>query len=148
VRTNLRNSNADGRLVGAITYGSRDTGGAYETRDFTWTTQSNHTVSNWYTGSASFNYYRYRNANNDTILDSPYSTYAILTGTQHALFPNGMRLVRLIDAAEFNNLVAAGGLPAPGQVLASRSTSDFLSTSARQFRRPAFRYQGDVAWGG
>ena len=82
----------------------------------------------------------------DTIGDPAFSTFTILEGTPNALFPNGTRLVRLIDSAEFNSLVAAGALPAPGQFLASRSSSDFPFTSVRELRRPAVRYQGDVTW--
>ena len=62
------------------------------------------------------------------------------------MFPNGTRLVRLIDQAEFNRLVAAGALPAPGQFLGSRASSDFPFDSLTEFRRPAVRYQGDYAW--
>ena len=79
----------------------------------------------------------------------PFSTYAILAGTPNAPYPNGTRLVRLLDAAEFNTLAAAGALPAPGQFLASAQTSDFLSdplTEVTRFRRPAVRYQGDYNW--
>jgi outer membrane cobalamin receptor len=56
--------------------------------------------------------------------------------------------VRVIDAAEFDALAAAGAAPAPGQFLAARESFDFPFTSATAFRRPAFRYQGDYAWGG
>ncbi|MFL6112752.1 MAG: TonB-dependent receptor domain-containing protein, partial [Catenulispora sp.] len=45
------------------------------------------------------------------------------------------------------SLVAAGALPAPGQFLASRSSSDFVSDSFTQLSRPAVRYQGDFSWG-
>ena len=84
--------------------------------------------------------------------------YAILTGTPNAIFPNGTRLVRLIGASEFNTLVAAGATPAPGQFLGSATISDFPFNPAgcetatpsclTQFRRPAFRYQGDLQWAG
>ena len=146
LRTNLRYSKGLGRSVGPITYGSRDTGGVYDTKDVSWTVAADH-VAGRYTGSGSFNYFYYRNESSDLVGDPAFSTFAILTGTPNALFPNGTQLVRLIDSAEFDSLVAAGALPAPGQFLASRSSSDFPFTSFRELRRPAVRYQGDVAWG-
>ena len=145
LRTNLRYSQAQGKNVGPITYGSRDTGGIYDSTDVSWTVAADHAAGR-YTGAASFNYFYYRSESSDTVGDPPFSTFTILTGTPNALYPNGTRLVRLIDAAEFNTLVAAGALPAPGQFLASRSTSDFPFTSERELRRPAARYQGDIAW--
>jgi outer membrane receptor protein involved in Fe transport len=54
----------------------------------------------------------------------------------------------LIGAAEFNALAAAGGLPAPGQFLASRQVADFPFASTTEFERPAFRYQADYSVGG
>ncbi|NIS66304.1 MAG: hypothetical protein GTO05_14320, partial [Gemmatimonadales bacterium] len=37
---------------------------------------------------------------------------------------------------------------AAGQFLASGQSFDFPFTSVTEFRRPAFRYQGDYAWSG
>ena len=57
--------------------------------------------------------------------------------------------MRLLEAGEFNGLVAAGALPAPGQFLASAQSPDFLSnpaTEVTRFRRPSIRYQGDYNW--
>ena len=146
LRSNARYSTGEGRSVGPITFGSRDTGGVYLTKDFSWTLAADHAAGSRYTGSGTVNYYRYRNESSDLVGDPPYSTYAVLEGIQNALYPNGVRLVRLIDLAEFNSLVAAGATPGPGQFLASRSSSDFPFTSARAFRRPAVRYQGDFTW--
>ena len=148
LRGGLRYSDGDGKVVGPLTYGARDTGTAYETRDLTVYGTVSHTIGSRFTGSASVNYFRYRGRSVDTIAD-PFSTYAILTGTPNALYPNGTRLVRLIDAGEFDRLVAAGGLPAPGQFLGSSQSFDFLSnpaTEVTRFRRPAIRYQGDYSW--
>jgi outer membrane cobalamin receptor len=147
LRTVLRYSNGQGRSVGPITYGSRDTGGIYDTKDVSWTVASDHAAGR-FTGAASVNYFYYRNRSSDTIADPAYSTFTILTGTPNALYPNGTQLVRLIDATEFASLVAAGALPAPGQFLASRVSNDSPFTSSRELRRPAFRYQGDVVWAG
>jgi vitamin B12 transporter len=148
LRTNLRYSRGQGRNVGPITYGARDTGGIYDTNDLTWTVAANHTAGAHYAGTGTFNYFRYSTESSDTFGDPPYSTYTILEGTPNALFPNGTRLVRLIDVTEFNALVAAGATPAAGQFLASRTSSDFPFVSSREFRRPAVRYQGDLAWSG
>jgi vitamin B12 transporter len=148
LRGGLRYSDGDGTVVGPLTYGARDTGAAYETRDLTVYGTVSHTIGSRFTGSGSVNYFRYRGRSADTVSDS-FSTYAILTGTPNALYPNGTRLVRLIDVGEFNTLVAAGGLPAPGQFLASAQSFDFLSnpaTEVTRFRRPAIRYQGDYNW--
>ena len=148
-RAGLRYSDGKGKVVGPVTYGARDTGTAYQTRDLTVYGTVSHTIGSRFTGSGSVDYFRYRGRSADTIAD-PFSTYAILTGTPGALYPNGTRLVRLIDAAEFNTLVAAGARPAPGQFLASAQSFDFLSnplTEVSRFRRPAARYQGDYNWG-
>jgi outer membrane receptor protein involved in Fe transport len=148
VRGGLRYSDGDGKTIGPVTYGARDTGTAYQTQDLTVHGTVSHTVGSRFTGSGSVNYFRYRGRSADTMAD-PFPTYAILTGTPNALYPNGTRLVRLVDAGEFNALVAAGGLPAPGQFLASAESLDFLSdpaTEVMRFRRPAIRYQGDYSW--
>ena len=149
VRTGLRYSDGNGSVVGPVTYGARDTGTASQTRDLTVYGTVSHTMGSRFTGNGTINYFRHRGRFVDTISD-PFSTYAILTGTPDALYPNGTRLVRLIDAAEFDTLVAAGARPAPGQFLASAQSFDFLSSPATEvmrFRRPAVRYQGDYTWG-
>lgn len=148
VRGALRFTKASGRSVGPITYGARDTGGTYETRDLSGHLDLSHSIGSRLTGAATFNYFRYKSVSGDTVGDPAFFTYAILEGTPNAIFPNGSRLVRLIGAAEFNALAAAGATPAPGQFLASRPSFDFPFTSASRFRRPAFRYQADYAWSG
>jgi vitamin B12 transporter len=147
-RSGVRYSDGDGNVVGPLTYGARDRGTAYQTRDLTVYGSVSHVAGSRFTGTGTVNYFRYRGRSADTISD-PFSTYAILTGTPNALYPNGSRLVRLLDASEFNALVAAGALPAPGQFLASAQSSDFLSnpaTEVTRFRRPSIRYQGDYSW--
>ena len=148
LRGGLRSTKADGKSVGAIVYGARNTGGAYETRDLSGHLDLSHSFGSRFSGSASFNYFRYKSYSADTIADPPFSTYTILEGTPNAIYPNGTRLVRLIDVTEFNTLVAAGATPAPGQFLASRQSSNFPFTSNAEFERPAFRYQADYAWAG
>ena len=74
--------------------------------------------------------------------------FAVLSGTPGAIFPDSPRLVRLVTAAEFDALRAAGHLPAD-QFLASTpfGISDFPFASESALRRPAFKYQADYTWG-
>ncbi len=148
LRGGMRYTKADGKSVGAIAYGARDSGGAYDTKDRSGHLDVSHSIGGRYSGTASFNAFRYDGLSADTIGDPAFGTYAILAGTPNAIFPNGSRLVRLVAAAEFNSLVAAGATPGPGQFLASRQSSDFPFTSASEFGRTAFRYQGDYSWSG
>lgn len=148
LRGGLRSTTADGKSVGAITYGARNTGGVYRTRDRSGHLDLSHSFGARLTGVASFNYFHYTSDSADTIADPPFATYAVLAGTPNAIYPNGTRLVRLVGAAEFNALVAAGATPGPGQFLASRQSANFPYTSTSAFSRPAFRYQADYAWAG
>jgi vitamin B12 transporter len=148
VRASARYTRGKGKSVGQIAYGARDTGGVYDTRDFSGAIGVTHAIGSRLTGSASYNDFRYTSDSADAIGDAPYSVFAVLSGTPNAIFPNGTRLVRLIGAAEFNALAAAGGLPAPGQFLASRQVADFPFASTTEFERPAFRYQADYSVGG
>ena len=148
VRGGVRATTADGKSVGAITYGARNTGSAYDTTDRSGHVDLSHSIGSRWSGTASFNYFRYRSEAADAIADPAFFTYAVLEGTPNAIFPNGTRLVRLVDAGEFDALVAAGATPGPGQFLASRRSSNFPFTSSSEFTRPAFRYQADYAWSG
>ena len=147
LKTSLRASRAQGRSVGNVTFGSLDTGGAYDTEDVSWHTELAHTIGTRFTGTGSFNYFHANSVSADGFEDPPFETYAVLTGTPGALYPNGTRLVRLIDVDEFNALASAGAVPAPGQFLASAFSFDFPYDSRTEFRRPALRYQGDFLWG-
>jgi outer membrane cobalamin receptor len=147
--TSIRTSNAQGRSVGPITYGSRDTGTASDTQNLSWQAAASHTIGARYAGDGSVEYFRYIQMSTDTIVDTPYTTRAILEGTPNALYPNGVRLVRLVDQAEFDSLIDAGASPGPGQFLASAMTFDFPSNVAQtrtRFYRPAVRYHGDYTW--
>jgi outer membrane cobalamin receptor len=149
VTTTIRASNMQGRGVGPITFGSRDTGAAYDTKNVSWQAGVPHTLGTRYTGTGSVNYFRYVQLSTDTIVDAPYSTYAVLEGAPNALYPDGVRLVRFVDQTEFESLRAAGATPGPGQFLAASTTFDFPSNLIQErttFDRPSVRYQGDVAW--
>ena len=88
LRSSLRKSDANGRTVGPITYGSRGSGGVYETEDLSWHANVSHAIGGRFTGTGTVNYFRYGNFTTDTIADPPYATYAILEGTPNALFPS------------------------------------------------------------
>ena len=150
VRSSLRYSHAQGRNPGNITYGARNTGFTHDTKDLSWNTDASHTAGDRYAATATVNYFRYHSVVADTINDDPFPTFAVLEGTPGALFPNGVRLVRLVDETEFDALVAAGATPGPGQFLASTLNFDFPFNplfNPTRFRRPAVRYQGDYGWG-
>jgi len=147
LRTGVRVNDANGRLVGQIGYGILNTGGAADTRDVNWYLNVNHTTGGRYAGTATVNYYRADNVSSDTGTDATVNVYALLSGTPGALFPEGPRLVRLLSASEYDSLLLTT-LPA-GQFVASTSFGfgDFPFTSRTQFRRPAFRYTGELLWG-
>lgn len=148
VRASARYTTGEGRSVGQIAYGARDTGTRYHTRDVSGSLTLTHAIAARLTGIATYNDFRYTSRSSDAIADPPFGVYAVLSGTPNALFPNGTRLVRLIDADEFSALTAAGARPAPGQFLASRQVADFPFDSTVRFERPAFRYQADYTAGG
>lgn len=143
----VRYTRASGRSVGQLVYGARDTGTTYETRDLSSYVSFTHAIGPRLIGSATYNDFRYKSRSADIVGDAPFATYAVLAGTPNALFPNGTRLVRLIDVTEFTSLVAAGATPGTGQFLASRQTSDFPFDSVAEVNRPAFRYQADYSFG-
>ena len=149
-RTGVRYATSDGRLVGPIGYGRGDTGTAYDATDLSWDGDLSHSIGSRYTGTAAVTYYRHEFGASDAVADAPYSIFALLEGTPGAMFPQSPRLVRLLTADEFASL-SAGAALGPGQFIASRTgISDFVSprsASETQFRRPRFRYQGDLAWG-
>lgn len=147
VRGSVRYTRANGRSIGPITFGARDAGTGYETRELSGYLSLSHAIGSRLTGSATLNAFDYESRSTDAVAD-PFNVYAILTGTPNAVFPHGTRLVRLIDATEFDALVAAGGTPGPGQFLASRQVADFPFSSTLQFKRPALRYQADLTAGG
>src|SRR5687768_7906761 len=146
LRTAARYTRGFGRSPGPITFGSRDIGTRYTTRDMSWHADVAHTLGHRFAGTGNVNYFQYDSRSEDAIGVPSFSTFAILEGTPNALFPNGMRLVRLITQPEFAALSAAGAQPAPGQVLASSTSFEGTFNSLNEIRRPAIRYQGDFTW--
>lgn len=148
VRGVLRRTDASGRVVGPIAFGARDRGTAYDSDDLSLNVDVSDRLTSRYSHRAALSYYRVDSLSADTIGDPSFNIYALLSGRPGALFPDGPRLVRLLDRAEFDRLSTnTGALPA-GQFLATTpfGVSDFPYTSPSEFRRPAFKYQGDFDW--
>ena len=78
--TGLRVSRAQGRSVGNITFGSRDTGGEYDTEDVSWHTELTHTVGTRFLARARLQLLpRTARCLQDDVDDPPFATYAILS---------------------------------------------------------------------
>ena len=150
LRSGLRYSNAQGRSVGAIAYGARNTGAAYDTQDLSWHLNVNHTAGTRYSGTATVNYFRADNLSADSIDDPAVNAFLVLEGTPGAPFPESPRLVRTVTQSEYASLLATQASLPTGQFLATTAfgIDDFVSTSETKFRRPAIKYQGDLLWGG
>jgi outer membrane cobalamin receptor len=149
IRTGLRYSNGDGRSVGNFVYGISDSGTEDFTKDLSWHLNVSHVLGSRYTGTGTINYFRSDFESNDRVLDPTVSVYALLEGRPGAIFPDSPRLVRLLTQPEFANLSANPGGLGANQFVASTpfGASDFApSLFESQFRRPAFRYHGDIAW--
>ncbi len=150
LRSGIRYSNARGRSIGQVAYGARDTGTRYDTRDLTLHVRFNQQLGSRVNHSASAAYYGGRSNTSDLVADPAYNVYTVLEGTPGARFPQSPRLVRLINRASFDQISAGRELLRPGQFLASTAfaQSDFPFSSNTKFRRPALKYQADVAWAG
>jgi outer membrane receptor protein involved in Fe transport len=118
LRSTVRYSNAEGRAVGNIAFGARDTGTAYDTKDFSWHLDASHTAGTRYTGRATVMYFRNDGLSSDTIADPSFDVYALLSGEPGAIFPRAPRLVRLLDRGEFESLSQSPDALAAGQFLA------------------------------
>lgn len=147
LRLTGRYSDADGRSVGPIVYGARDTGTRFDSRDRAISVQYRQAFSGAFEHSATAAYFDSDSVSVDAVADPPYFIYAILEGAAGALFPDSPRLVRLISEPEFAALAAGPTLPA-GQYLVSTPSgvSDFVSSSTTPFRRPSFAYRANIAW--
>ena len=148
LRAGLRYSTADSRSVGAIGFGSRDTGTAYDTEDLSWHVALTHRYAPTLTGAATVAYSRADAVSIDSIADPGFELYAILSGTPGARFPASPRLVRFVDQATFNALRGNPALIPAGEFLASTpfGVDDFTFHAPTSFRRPAFSYKADWMW--
>ncbi len=143
VRAGVRYSKADGHSVGPLNYGSRDSGGAYDTKDLSAHTTVTHAIGSRFTGTGTFNYFRYESVSADRVVDPPYSTFAILAGTPNALVSErdasraAGRSSRVQPAGRRRGVAGAGtvsrlaseqrfhvqqpdGIPAPGRKVSRR----------------------------
>lgn len=148
IRSGLRVSDSQGRSVGQLVFGARDTGTGYDTRDLSWHLGVTHRIAPRVTGTGTVAYFRNDSDIADRVADPSVNVFAILSGRPGAVFPAGPRLVRLIDQGTFNAIRAGTqSLPA-GQFIATTpfGVGDFPFTSRTKFRRPAFKYQADYAW--
>ena len=147
VRTTIRYSDAEGKGIGAIDFGNRDTGTASTSKDLSWQVSAAHHLTATATGVGTAAYSRSHTTSVDRIADPTFNLYAILAGIPGARFPDSPRLVRFVDRATFEALRAGGGAR-PGEFLASTpfGVSDFPFSSATRYRRPAFKYQADWMW--
>jgi outer membrane receptor protein involved in Fe transport len=151
IRTAFRYSDARGRSVGQIVYGLRDTGTAYNTKDLAWHLNFEHRLTPRFNHSALVGYFRTKGLSADTIADPTTNVYAILDGTPGAIFPNGPRLVRLLDKPTFDAIAGGAQSLSGTQFLATTpfgaGFGDFPFTSSSEVRRPAVKYQADYTWG-
>ena len=69
-RGGVRYSDGDGKVVGPITYGARDRGTAYQTRDLTAHGSVSHVLGSRFTGTGTVNYFRYRGRSADNVVGS------------------------------------------------------------------------------
>ena len=151
LRGGIRYSNAQGRVPGNIVYGANDTGTAYDTVDLAWHVALSHALGARYSGTGTVNGFRTSLTSADTIADPSFNVYALLEGRPGAIFPQSPRLVRLLTQDEFLALQSTGDVGA-GRFLATTpfGVNDFASAvpSRSEFRRPVFRYTGELPWGG
>ena len=148
LRMGARYSDGQGRAVGPIAYGPGDTGTASDSREVSWHLDFTHRIAPRATGTATAAYSRNDAEFVDLVADRPFNVFAILTGRPGAVFPEGPRLVRLVDEATFTLLQTGTRALGPGEFLATTpfGVGDFPFTSETAFRRPAFKYQADIAW--
>ena len=148
VRTGLRYSDAQGRSVGPIAYGSRNTGSAYNTKDLSWHLDATHRLAPRATGTATMAYFRNNSESSDRVADPAYNLFAVMAGQPGALFPGSPRLVRFIDQPTFDAIRAGTRRIGAGEFLATTpfGVSNFPFTTLTKFRRPSFKYQADLAW--
>ena len=150
LRTGFRDSDAQGRAVGQIAYGPGDRGTRADTEDLSWHLRFDQLLMPAVHHTATVTYFRSDQVSEDAIADPPYNVHAILEGQPGARFPESPRLVRLLDQASFETLVADPSSLAVGQFLATTpfGVRDFPGTFESQFRRPSVKYQLDLTWRG
>ncbi|MBM3820415.1 MAG: hypothetical protein FJW14_15550 [Acidimicrobiia bacterium] len=150
VRGGVRYSDAQGKSVGQIAFGVRDTGQAYDSRDLSWHLGATHRLAPRVTGTGTVSYFRNDTDSQDRVADPAVTAFAVLGGRIGAVFPESPRLVRLIDRTTFE-AIRTGASPLPaGQFLATTpfgvAFGDGTFSSRTRLRRPAFKYHADYTW--
>ncbi len=150
LRTGVRYSDAKGRSVGAIDFAPGETGQRADSEDLSWYANFKGVLTPSITHRADVSIFRHELFEEDTIADVFPNLYTILEGTPGALFPNGPRLVRIVDEAEFNDLVNNPSRLGASQFLASTQGGvffgDFPFEFAQSFRRTSVDYEVDATW--
>lgn len=149
LRTGIRYSNARGRGVGPVVYGSRDTGTVADSEDLSWHLDLTQRLAAAATHTATVAYFRSDRLSDDRVADPAFNVFAILAGRPGAIFPASPRLVRLIDRAAFEAIRLGQEPLESGAFLASTpfGVGDFPFRTEVELRRPAFKYQMNVGWG-
>ncbi len=149
LRTGVRYSKARGRAVGQTAYGPGDQGTRADTEDLSWHLRFDQLLTPALHHAATVTYFRWDRVSADQVADPTYNVHAVLDGLPGARFPDSPRLVRLLDQASFDALVADPSPLGPGQFLATTlfGVSDFPGTFESKFRRPSVKYQLDLTWG-
>ena len=94
-------------------------------------------------------YFRAGRQSDDGLADPRHVVRAVLAGQRGALYPDGPRLVRLLDPSAFDALAADPNGLGVGRFLAQSgpySGYDYPFTFETQLRRPAARYQINATW--
>ena len=149
LRAGFRYSDAGGTSVGPISYGPGDTGTGYDTDALTWHVDLDQSLSSRVSHSATVSGFRSGRESVDTVGDPQSRVFAILEGEPGALYPAGPRLVRLLDEAAFDGLVADPSGLGAGRFLARSgpySGFDYPFEYRARLRRPSVRYQLDATW--
>ena len=149
LRTGIRFSDARANSVGPIVYAAGDTGTSYDTDDMTWHADLDQRLSARVDHAATVSYFRSGRQSADAIRDPRQVVRAILAGEPGALYPDGPRLVRLLDQGELDALTDDPSRLAAGQFLARSgpfSGYDYPFTFETQYRRPSVRYQLNATW--
>ena len=105
-----------------------------------------HALGTRFTGTGTFNYFRYEGVSADTRRRS--GVFDVRDPGRHAerVVPERHAARAPDRPGRVQPARRRGGDAGTGQFLASRASSDFPFTSLTKFRRPSVRYQADAAW--
>lgn len=149
LRSGLRYSSARGSAVGPLRYAPGDTGTRYDSDALTWRVHLDQRLGSRVDHVFTASYFRAGLQSDDAFADPQHVVRAVLEGRPGARYPDGPRLVRLLDGPAFDALAADPAGLGPGRFLARSgpfSGYDYPFTFATGLRRPAARYQLNAAW--